>query len=134
MPVKLSSSSILKWPDAATVVAAVRRWAAAESARHPELVRLGYFGSYARGDWGVGSDLDLVAVVRGDPGPAERRTISWNLTALPVPTDLLVYSESEWCRVTEGNSRFASMLRSEVVWIALTAPGPTLDGPSSPAV
>ena len=31
-------------------------WAAREAPRHAGLRRLGYFGSYARGDWGVGSD------------------------------------------------------------------------------
>ncbi len=31
--------------------------------RHPELLKIGCFGSYAGGDWGLGSDLDLVVVV-----------------------------------------------------------------------
>jgi len=29
------------------------------------LTRLGYIGSYARGDWGVGRDVDLLAEVLG---------------------------------------------------------------------
>ena len=66
MPVRSLNSSVFKWPDHATVDKAVRSWAQAEAKRHPELQRLGYFGSYARGDWGVGSDLDLVAVVDVD--------------------------------------------------------------------
>lgn len=64
MPTRSLNSSVLKWPDRETVDRAVLKWAARASARHPELVRLGYFGSYARGDWGVGSDIDLVAVVQ----------------------------------------------------------------------
>ena len=42
---------------------AVRRWAREEAKRRPGVLRIGYMGSYARSDWGVGSDLDLVIVV-----------------------------------------------------------------------
>jgi hypothetical protein len=56
MPVRSSSSSVLIWPDQEMVEQAAREWAEAAIAAHPELVRLGYFGSYARGDWGVGSE------------------------------------------------------------------------------
>ena len=50
MPVRSSSSSVLRWPDAATVVGALRRWAKAMARAHPEVRGIGYFGSYARGD------------------------------------------------------------------------------------
>ena len=53
MPVRSLSSSVLKWPDRAAVDAVVRRWAAQQVGLHPELLCLDYFGSYARGDWGV---------------------------------------------------------------------------------
>ena len=65
MPVRLLSSSVLKWPDAQTVDRAVRQWAAKVVRSRTDVLRIGYFGSYARGDWGVGSDLDLVILVVG---------------------------------------------------------------------
>lgn len=117
MPVKSSSSSVLKWPNAADVRAAAREWARREQRARPQLVRLGFFGSYARGDAGVGSDLDLVAVVREADQPFERRAAAWDLTTLPVPADLLVYAEPEWQRLTETESKFARMLKNEVVWL-----------------
>lgn len=52
MPVRSLSSSMLRWPDRETVDRAVRRWAEEVARRKPEVVRIGYFGSYARGDWG----------------------------------------------------------------------------------
>ena len=52
MPVRSLTSSTLKWPDAQTVDEAVRALAQRLAGVHPELRRLGYFGSYARGDWG----------------------------------------------------------------------------------
>ena len=86
MPVRSSSSRVLRWPDENEVRLAAARFAERESAR-PELIRLGYFGSYANGTWGVGSDLDLVAVVSDSEEPFERRALSWDLALLPVPAD-----------------------------------------------
>jgi predicted nucleotidyltransferase len=117
MPVRSLNSSVLKWPDRKTVEQAVRSWARTEGPRHPELVQLGYFGSCARGDWGVGSDLDLVAVVRDAAEPFERRGISWNLADLPVAAEILVYTEDEWRGLHEEDSKFSRTLRVETVWV-----------------
>jgi len=99
------------------VFSALDRWVRDEARRHPELVRLGCFGSYARGDWGPGSDLDLVAVVRSSRVPFERRGLSWSTEALPVPADLLVYTETEWEALIRRGGRFARVLEEEVLWV-----------------
>ena len=117
MPVKSLNSSVLKWPDRSTVDRAARSWAANEVVKHPELLRLGYFGSYARGDAGVGSDLDLIAIVGQEAEPFERRSLTWDLNALPVPAELIVYTQEEWERLQQQGQRFARMLKSQVVWI-----------------
>ena len=117
MPVRSLNSSVLKWPDRMTVDRAARSWAEQEAGRHPELLRLGYFGSYARGDAGVGSDLDLIAIVDRTAETFERRSIEWDLNALPVPAELIVYTLKEWKRLREQGSKFARMLNSQVVWI-----------------
>jgi hypothetical protein len=102
MPVRSLSSSVLKWPDAAAVVAALQMWAQVLSQTHPELQRVGYFGSYARGDWGVGSDLDVVIVVEHADAPFVGRGASWDATGLPVPTDVVVYTTAEWKRLSRA--------------------------------
>ncbi|MBW2428264.1 MAG: nucleotidyltransferase domain-containing protein [Deltaproteobacteria bacterium] len=117
MPVKFLNSSVLKWPDRLTVDRAARSWAAIEARRHPELLKLGYFGSYARGDAGVGSDLDLVALVDRTAEPFERRSLTWDLNNLPVPAELIVYTQEEWKRLQKRSERFARMLKSQVVWV-----------------
>jgi hypothetical protein len=114
MPVRSSGSSVLRWPDRAAVEAAVRAFARAATAR-PLVRRVGWFGSYARGDAGVGSDLDLVVVVEASDLPFERRGTAWDTTALPVPADLLVYTEAEWARLA-AEDRPPRLVR-ETVWI-----------------
>jgi predicted nucleotidyltransferase len=108
---------VLKWPDRETVDAAARRWAERQKALRPKLLRLGYFGSYARGDWGVGSDLDLIALVEHSDLPFHERPLAWDLTPLPVPADILVYTESEWQRLEREGGRFAATIRIEAVWL-----------------
>lgn len=115
MPVRSLSSSVLKWPDRSAVDQAVREWAA-HSAVDPRVVRVGYFGSYARGNWGMGSDVDIVMVVEEDGEPFERRPARWDLTGLPVPAEMVVYTVEEWDRL-KGHGRFGRVMAEEVVWV-----------------
>ncbi len=117
MPVRSLSSPVLKWPGRAEVDAAARALAARLSATHPELARLGYFGSYARGDFGPGSDLDLVAIVERSARPFTDRALDFDLRGLPVPAQLVVYTEDEWSAARERGGRFFEALRSETVWL-----------------
>lgn len=111
------NSSVLVWPDRQTVDRAARAWAQDVAGGRGDVRRIGYFGSYARGDYGVGSDLDLVAVVGTSDEPFIERTAGWPTERLPVPADLLVYTEDEWSRLMSADSRFAHVLQRELVWI-----------------
>ncbi len=118
MPVRSLTSSVFKWPDAGTVEAAVRRWAAKVAREHPEVVKIGYFGSYARGDWGVGSDVDLIIIVRESDKPFELRGSDWDTMEIPVPTDVLVYTGEEWQKLF-GQNRSMVRLGEEIIWLDL---------------
>ena len=117
MPVRSLNSSVLKWPDAAAVHRAALHWAEREAPRRNGLLRLGYFGSYARGEWGVGSDLDLIAIVEHTDTPFERRALEWDLSGLPVPAELLVYTRAEWEEMRGRGARFPSVVEAEAVWL-----------------
>jgi len=114
MQVRSLNSSVFKWPDAKVVDDAAHRWAAEESRIREGVLRIGYFGSYARGDWGVGSDLDLVVAVTSSTLAFERRAVEWDTTKLPVPADLLVYTNAEWQSLA---GRFRDTLEKETVWV-----------------
>jgi predicted nucleotidyltransferase len=116
MPVRLLNSSVLRWPDKKAVNLAVREWAREIATQKPEVVRVGYFGSYARGDWGVGSDVDLIIVVEHAREPFPRRAIHWDTTGLPVPAEALIYTESEWQSLSK-TSRFGKTASQETVWV-----------------
>jgi len=95
------------------VDAAVRHWAGKKDKKG--VLRIGYFGSYARGDWGVGSDLDLIIILESSEQPFERRSVECHVTELPVPTDVLVYTKEEWESLCE--TRFYKTVMQEAVWI-----------------
>jgi predicted nucleotidyltransferase len=116
MPVRLLSSSVLTWPDAQAVKKAVGHWADKTVKSRKDLLRIGYFGSYARGDWGVGSDLDLIVIIKSSNQPFVRRASEWDVTTLPVPADLLVYTEEEWQTLSQ-QTYFYQRLMSEIVWV-----------------
>jgi predicted nucleotidyltransferase len=115
MPVRSLNLSVFKWPDAKTVDAAARRWAKAAAKGRDDVVKIGYFGSYARGDWGVGSDLDLIIILESSTQPFERRSVEWKTTGLPVQADVLVYTKAEW--ETLHATRFHQTVMREAVWI-----------------
>lgn len=115
MPVRSLSSSVLRWPDRQTVDRAVREWALRLAQERPDLVAVGYFGSYARGDWGVGSDVDLVVVLAGTALPFERRAAELDATTLPVPADVLVYTRDEWRHLSQEPA--GRRLGKDLVWV-----------------
>ena len=116
MPVRLLSSSVLRWPDGEAVRQSVRSWARETLAAEPLVVRVGYRGSYATGQEGVGSDLDLIVIMKTCPLPFERRGLLFHTSSFPVPCDLLVYTERELEGLLARDDRFARELRYRTVW------------------
>ena len=117
MPVRSLNSSVFKWPDLKTVDDSIRRWANDVVEGRIDVQRIGYFGSYARGNWGVGSDLDLILILERCELPFEQRALEWDVLDLPVPVDILVYAEAEWRKLARENSRFYREIADEVVWV-----------------
>ena len=122
MPVTSSTSLIKRWPSVEVVLSAAQSWAGAVAEQRSDLIALGYFGSYARGDAGFGSDLDLIAVVEADSRPAMERSLEWPTEMLPVPAELLVYTVSEWKRLEEEGGRFQQTIRAEARWLVKRGP------------
>ena len=116
MPVRSLDSSILRWPDRDAVDRAVRVFGVEVAGANDRVVRVGYFGSYAKGNWGVGSDVDLVLILERSEEPFERRALPYDAGRLPVPADLFVYTVAEWDRMSEEGG-LPKAARHEVVWV-----------------
>ena len=116
MPTRSLNTFVLKWPEYETVINALKMWASNTIEKQADVIRIGYFGSYARGDWGVGSDLDLVIIISHSDEPFEKRAAKWEVTNLPVPADLLIYTEAEWNSLNQ-QSKFTQMLLAETIWL-----------------
>jgi predicted nucleotidyltransferase len=122
MPVRPLGQSVFRWPDAETVLAAARQWAERLAASDSGVLAVGCFGSYARGQAGVGSDLDLIVIVGGDSAAVDPRSDVWAVERLPVPTDRLVYTVAQWDDLRESDSRFWRTLAREARWLVGSPP------------
>jgi len=113
----LLTSSILKWPSSEQVKKFVEQWAHNIKKERADVVKVGYFGSYARGDAGVGSDLDLIIILKESKLPLTKRALEWDLTKFPVPCDLLVYTEAEFKQLKQSQPHFFHTITKEAVWL-----------------
>lgn len=113
MPVRLLNSSVLKWPSRIEVLESFRVWARARAL--PGVKRIGCIGSCAGDTWGVGSDLDIVIVVDAETAPFEQRAAQWDTTDLPVPCDVMVFTEEEL--VQNPSIKFREELEKKSIWI-----------------
>lgn len=117
MPEPSSSGSVLRWPTAAEVLDQASQWAVLRRQQSPDLLAVGVFGSYGRGEAGVGSDLDLVLILQECPEPIWERLRRWPTHTLPLAADVLVYSLREWRALPHWNPRLARALQDETRWL-----------------
>lgn len=82
--------------DHPAVLRALRAWAAKDLAARPEVREARLIGSLARGDWSARSDADVVLIVdtARTAGPFRGAEYAPGAT-LPVPVDVLVYTQDE---------------------------------------
>lgn len=119
MPVRLLTQSLLRWPEPAVVLEAVTAWAVGQSNQQPGLERVGVYGSYGRGDAGVGSDLDLVLIDRSATGPASERFRRWPFETLPLSCDALILTPKEWDQLMldPATTAMAKTLEHDCRWL-----------------
>ena len=117
MPVRSLNQSVLRWPKPELILAAVQQWAEDQQALRPALAKVGVFGSYGRGDAGVGSDLDLLLVDGSATGPQQQRLLKWPLERLPLSCDALVLTPTELHELLANGSRMAIELQRDLRWL-----------------
>ncbi len=82
------------------------RQAERAATQHSEIRAIAVIGSYARGDSGVGSDLDVLIEVGACQERFENRLTDLDTRQLPVPAEILVYTSAELGRMRAEGRRF----------------------------
>ena len=109
------NSAVFRWPDRETVLGAARRWASALRRRDSTVWLVGCIGSYARGDWGVGSDLDVIVVLAHSSLSRAQRYARYYPDDLPVPADLWVYTQAEGRSLEQHSAQLWQRIQRELV-------------------
>ncbi len=60
--------------------------------------------------------MDVIAIVSKTAEPFEHRSLEWDLSGLPVPAEIIIYSLAEWEMLEQGNTRFFRMLDCDAIW------------------
>lgn len=100
------------------VVAAARQWAEDLRRERPEVVRVGYFGSYAQDRYVPGSDLDvLIELSHSDKGRWVDRVVDYRPSGLPVPVDIFPYTTPELAEMHRNRFEFLQTILNQIVWL-----------------
>jgi len=92
-----SSSSVeVRFLDLDQVLRDLRHAAAEAKREHPEIVKVYLFGSLVKGNWTADSDADMIVVARQEFPDYIRSRSAYQIFTATIPTDTLVYSESEF--------------------------------------
>lgn len=59
----------------------------------------------------------MILVIADSDERFDSRAARWDLTPLPVPADVLVYTVAEWKGLVDRDDRFGRMLVEDTVWI-----------------
>ena len=100
------------------VVEAAQAWADRLRAEHPEVLRVGYFGSYATNTYVPGSDFDvLIEVSHTRAGRRADRADRYRPDRFPVGLELFVYTTDELARARSEGSAFIAEVIRRIVWL-----------------
>jgi len=109
------SSAGSRFVDRDEILHLARETAARIAARHPEVLKVLLFGSFAREDYGTRSDLDFLVILRHSDEPLRERIERFLADAPAYPTDMLVYTEQELQARISGGDAFLTRATNESI-------------------
>ena len=122
-PTSLNSVRITS-VDPGTVLAALEAWARQIRRSRPEILAIGYFGSYANDRYGPGSDLDVLVVLSHSPLPRFfDRSPDLYPSSFPVGMDIFAYTTEEIDNLCADPGGWMRHVLKETVWIHPPPPG-----------
>lgn len=120
------SSAGPRFADREGVLTLARETAARIAAAYPQVSRIVLFGSFARGDYGTRSDLDLL-VIFTETGKSQRELLAELLRFSPAyPTDFVPLTQFEVdARLAEGDPFLSRAIGEGIVLYADQRCGPS---------
>ena len=109
----MDSETYIEWLRLEDVLPAVRK--AAETVRKlPGVVRVGYFGSFARNDQVPGSDIDILIELEADNRRWIDRTLDFidYFMEIPCPVELFPFTTAE---LSNKDNKFYQQILEELV-------------------
>ena len=102
-----SNFAEVRFIDREQVITDLRRAVAEAKDRYPEIREVYLFGSLVQGTWTADSDADLMVVVRRE-FKSFSESCAYQIYTPVIPTDSLVYSETDFGRLRDDPESFVS--------------------------
>ena len=114
---KSSNSVKVVFADKANVLRQLKNYAKSIKRTHPEVERVGYFGSYANDTYGPASDVDLLIILRRSDRRFLDRIPDYIPENLSVSCDVFPYTVEEIENMKQEGNLWVRHILGEVVWL-----------------
>ncbi len=114
---KSSNSVKVVFADKKKVLRQLKDYAKSVKRTHPEVERVGYFGSYATDTFGPASDVDLLIILRKSDKRFLDRIPEFIPDNLSICCDVFPYTNDEIKKMKREGNRWISHILKEVVWL-----------------
>jgi len=114
---KSSNSVKVVFADKANVLRQLKDYAKSVKCKHPEVERVGFFGSYANDTYGPASDVDLLIILRESSKRFLDRIPDYLPENLSVSCDVFPYTDEELERMKQSGTPWICHVLEETVWL-----------------
>jgi predicted nucleotidyltransferase len=108
------NSVVIKSIDRKQIRNAVETYILELRSRHPEIVRVIWFGSWVSGLPSPGSDVDLCLIVSASDKIPRDRVSDYLPLGFPVGVDLVVYAQDEFERLRKSSPGWYAAITSGI--------------------
>lgn len=117
MPGESSNFVKVFFADKDKVLCQLKAYAKKLKRSHPEVERVGFFGSYANGTFGPASDVDLLIILSGSSKRFLDRIPDFLPDNLSVSCDVFPYTNEEIETMKEDRNPWIRHILKEVLWL-----------------
>jgi len=119
LKMRSESSDFVKvfFADKGKVLRQLKDYSESIKRTHPEVERMGYFGSYANDTYGPASDVDLLIILRNSSMRFLDRIPNFIPDSLSIGCDVFPYTSEEIKRMKQDGNPWICHILEEVVWL-----------------